>query len=114
MERDQRLTGGQERGGIRARSSLLAQRHDRKEAYDAHGDEDAFHDTSRDVAEDEDFVLPLEDRVKHDGGAYVGDDEDQLQERSKGHAVVGAAPEDVAWVVQHGDVEKISGDRGDK
>ena len=34
MERDQRLAGRDERAGIRARS-LLAQRHDRKEAEDA-------------------------------------------------------------------------------
>ena len=32
MERDQRLADRDERAGIRARSSLLAQRHDRKEA----------------------------------------------------------------------------------
>ncbi len=61
MERDQRLADRDERGGIRARSSLLAQRHDRKEAEDADGDEDAFDDTSRDEAEGEDFVHPLED-----------------------------------------------------
>src|SRR5215203_2554543 len=49
MERDQRLTGGDERSGIRARS-LLAQRHYRKDAEDAYGDEGAFNDTSRDVS----------------------------------------------------------------
>src|SRR5829696_503181 len=115
MERDQRLAGGEERGGIRARRSLLAQGHDRKEAKEAHGDEDALHDPSRDVAEDEDFVLPLEDRIKHDGGANVGDDEDQLQESAKGHAGVGAGTQDVAGVAQHGGVENEQrGDRGDK
>jgi hypothetical protein len=49
VERDQRLADRDERTGIRARS-LLAQRHDRKEAEDAHGDEGAFDDTSRDVS----------------------------------------------------------------
>src|SRR5215216_7602266 len=106
MERDQRLAGGEERSGIRARSSLLAQGHDRKEAEEAHGDEDAFHNTSRDIAENEDFVLPPEDREQHDGGADVGDYEDQLQERAKGHAVVGAGgTEDVAGVGKHRGVE---------
>jgi hypothetical protein len=114
MERHQRLTSGEERGCIRARTCLLAQRHDCKEAEDADGDEDAFHNTRRDVAENEDFVLPLEDRVQHDGGADVGDDEQQLQERSKGHAGVGAATEDVTGIVQHRDVEKINWDRGDE
>ena len=61
MERDKRLADRDERAGIRARSSLLAQRHDRKEAEDAHGDEDAFDDTSRDEAKGEDFVLPPDD-----------------------------------------------------
>jgi hypothetical protein len=91
MERDQRLTDGDERGGIRARSSPLSQRHDRKEAEDAYGDEGAFDDTGRDKAESEDLVHPLEDGPQHDGGADVGDDEDQLQQRAQGQAVVGGA-----------------------
>jgi hypothetical protein len=66
----------------------------------ADGDEGAFNDTSRDIAESEDFVLPLEDWVQHDGGADVRDDEDELQERSQEHAVVGAATDDVAGIVQ--------------
>ena len=115
MERHKRLTDGDERGGIRARSSLLAQHHDRKEAEDAHGDEDAFHDTSRDKAEGEDFVYPLGDGPQHDSSADVRDDEEQLQERAKGHAGVGAGPDDVAGIVQHRGVEKKRcGDRGDK
>jgi hypothetical protein len=114
MERDQRLTDGDERAGIRARSSLLAQRHDRKEAEDADCDEGAFNETSRDKAESEDFVHPLEDRPQHDGGADVRDDEDQLQERAQPHAVVSAGTDDVARVVQHRGLEdKRCGDRGD-
>jgi hypothetical protein len=50
MERHKRLTGGEERGGIRARGDLLAQRYDRKEAEDSHGDKGAFNDTSGDVS----------------------------------------------------------------
>jgi hypothetical protein len=86
--------------------SLLPQCHDSKEAEEAHGDEDAFDDTSRDIAQSEDFVNPLEDGIEHDGGADVRNDEDQLQERSREHAVVGAATEDVARVVHHRDVVK--------
>src|ERR687894_255697 len=114
MERHKRLTDGDERGGIGARSSLLAQHHDRKEAEDANGYEDGFHDTSRDKAEGEDFVYPLGDGPQHDGRADVGDDEDQLQERAKGHARVGAGTDDVVGVGQNRGVEKKRcGDRGD-
>ena len=115
MERHKRLAGREERGGIRTSSPGLAQGHDRKEAEDANGYEDAFHDTSRDKAKSEDFVHPLEDWIEHNGGADVGDDEEQLQERSREHAVVGAATEDVARVVHHRDVVKNKwGDRGGK
>jgi hypothetical protein len=83
MERHQRLADRHERGGIRARSSLLAQRHDRKEAEEADGYEDALNDASRDIAESEDFVHPPEDREEHDGGADVRDDEDPGIERKE-------------------------------
>jgi hypothetical protein len=77
---------------------------------DAHGDEGAFDDTSRDEAEGEDLVDPLDDGIEHDGGADVGDDEDQLQQRAQGQAVVGGATtEDVARVVQQRAVEKKTG-----
>jgi hypothetical protein len=36
--------------------------------------------TSGDVSKGEDFVLPLDDGIQHDGGADVRDDEEQLQE----------------------------------
>jgi hypothetical protein len=113
MECDQRLADRDERSGIRACSRLLAQGHDRKEAQDTHGDEDAFDDTGSDLSEGEDFVDSLEDGPQHDGGADVGDDEDQLQERAKGHASVGACTYDVAGIVHHRGVEdKRCGDRG--
>src|ERR687897_3705191 len=114
MERHKRLAGREERGGIRPRSPGLAQGNNRKEAEEANGYEDAFHDTSRDKAEGEDFVYPLGDGPQHDGSADVGDDEEQLQERAKGHAGVGAGTDDVAGIVQHRGVEKKRcGDRGD-
>jgi hypothetical protein len=57
---------------IRARS-LLPQRHDSKDGEEADGDEGAFNETSRDIADSEGFVLPPEDRKQHDGGADVRD-----------------------------------------
>jgi hypothetical protein len=110
MERDQRLADRDERAGICARC-LLAQRHDRKEAEEADGDEDAFNDTSGDVSKGEDFVLPPDDRKQHDGGADVGDDEEQLQERSPQHAGVSAGTNDEVGIVQHRGVEKMRGSR---
>ena len=65
-------------------------------------------------AEGEDFVLPLEDREQRQGGADVGDDEEQLQEGSQQHAGVGASTGDVAGVLENGGVEhEVCGDRGD-
>ena len=97
MDRDERLPDRDERAGIRARS-LLPQRHERKEAEYADGDEGAFNETSRDIAESDAFVLPLEDGKQRDGGADVRDDEDQLQERSQAHAgVCGAGTDLCSW-----------------
>ena len=87
MERDERLADRDERGGVRAGARpSCRKRHDREEAEDADGDEDALEDAGGDKAEGEDFVLPLEDREQRDGGADVGDDEEQLQEGSQEHA----------------------------
>jgi hypothetical protein len=82
MDRDQRLADRHERARICAGSSgeVLPQRQDRKEADDADGDEGAFNETSCDIAERERFVLPLEDGEQHDGGADVGDDEEDLEQ----------------------------------
>jgi hypothetical protein len=41
------------------------------------------------MAESEPFALPLEDREEHDGGADVGDDEEDLEQRARDHARVG-------------------------
>src|ERR671916_2196101 len=113
MDRDQRLADRKERAGIRARGGLLAQRHERKDAEDAHGYEDALDDASRDEAQSEDLAHPLDDGIKHDGGADVGDYEDQLQQRAQGRDVVGGATtDDVARVVQQRPVEKEN--RGDR
>jgi hypothetical protein len=81
----------------------MPQRHDRKDGKDADGDEDALHDPSRDVAERENLVLPLEEWNQHDGGADVRDDQDQLQERPEVDAVVRTGSGDVALrIVENG------------
>ena len=49
-----------------------------------------LHETSRDIAEREHLVLPLEDREQHDGAADVRDDEEQLQERSEEDGLLSA------------------------
>src|SRR6266508_4621174 len=91
----------------------MAQRHDCKDGEDANGDEDAFHDAGRDVAEREDLVLPLEERDQLNRGADVRDDQDQFQERPEVDAVVGTASGDVALgIVENGLEEEKRRDRG--
>jgi hypothetical protein len=103
MKCDERRADCEERAGIRARS-LLAQRHERKDAEDAHGDEGAFNYTSRDEAQSEDLVDPLDDGIEHDGGADVGDDEDQLQERRPLMVALGVIPYTLLVAAFAGDV----------
>ena len=85
----------------------MPQGDDCKHGDDADGDEDAFHDARRDVAEREDLVLPLEDRKQHNRGRDVREDEDQLEERPQVDLVVGAAPGDVALgIVENGLIKR--------
>src|SRR5918994_4669746 len=111
LDRGERL-GVPAQGG-RIRACVMPQRHDREDGEDADEDEDAFHDASRDVAEREDLVLPLEERDQHNGGADVRDDQDQFQERAKVDAVVGTGSGDVALgIVENGLKQPKRRDRG--
>ena len=94
MDGDQRLAGGHERARVSTGSSgeVLPQGHHGEQADDPDGDEGAFHEPRGDIAERERFVLPLEDGEQRHGGADVGDDEEDLEERAQGHAAVGAVP----------------------
>ena len=93
----------------------VPQRHDGEDGQDADGDEDAFHDASRDVPQGQGFVLPSEDRERHDGCADVRDDEKQFEERRQVDAAVGTATGDVTLgIVEHGLEEGQRGDRGDE
>jgi hypothetical protein len=84
-------------------------------AIDADEEEDAFHDASRDVAEREDLVLPLEERDQHDRRADVRDDQDQFHERAEVDAVVGTVAGDVPLrIVENGLKEHQRRDRGDE
>jgi hypothetical protein len=51
-----------------------------------------FNESGCDIAESERFVLPLEDREQHDGGADVGDDQEDLEQRAQRHARAAPAP----------------------
>ena len=62
VDRDERPADGDERARAACASDVLPQRHDRKEADGADGDEGAFNDTGGDIAEGEVLVLPCEDR----------------------------------------------------
>lgn len=62
VDRDERPADGDERARAACASDVLPQRHDRKEADGADGDEGAFNDTGGDIAEGEVLVLPFEDR----------------------------------------------------
>jgi hypothetical protein len=81
-DRDQPLADREERAGIRARSGLLAQRHERADAEDTE-DTDAyegvFDDAGRGEARSEDLVDTCDDPIEHGGGADVRDDEEQCQ-----------------------------------
>ena len=117
MDRDQGTPDGNERGGIGAGSprELLAQGHDRQEAEDADRDDGRFHDPRGDIAKGDDVVLPLEERIEHDGGADIGDHQDDFQERPQRHLPVRAGTDDVGGVIQHRGVEnKRRRDGGDE
>jgi hypothetical protein len=62
VDRDERPADGDERARAACASDVLPQRHERKEADGADGDEGAFNDTGGDIAEGEVLVLPFEDR----------------------------------------------------
>jgi hypothetical protein len=94
---------------------LLRQRHDGQHGKDADEDKDALHDAGRDVSEREDVILPLQERIHHESGADVRDDQEQLQERPPEDLVVGAAVRDVAdGVVQDRLEEEKRRDRRDE
>ena len=69
--------------------------HDSEHEDDPGCDEGALHQARGDVAEREDFVLPPQDRVDHEGCSDVGDDEQQLEERAGEDLAVPAATGDV-------------------
>src|SRR5919106_2702989 len=89
-------------------------RQDREDIDDADGDKRVLGQTGCHVPEGERFVLPPEDREQPEGGADVGDDEEELEEGAQGYLRVRPGTDDVVGVVQYRAVEKSSRDRGDK
>ena len=70
-----------------------------------------------DVAQGEAFAIPPEDRVRHYGGADVGDDQDEFEDSAQSHARggVGAGSRDGIRVIPHRGVEdEVRGDRGNE
>ena len=111
----QSLSAASETASVRGVRRVLTQAHDPEHEDDAGRDEGALDETSGDVAEGKDLVLPPEDRVHDDSGSDVRDDEQQLQERPEIDLVVLAATGDVAGgVVENRLVESESRDRRDE
>jgi hypothetical protein len=96
MDRDEGPADGDQRAGVGARG-VLPQGDDREQTDHPHGDETAFDDARGDVAEREALAAALEDREQGERRPDVGNDEEQLEERSEDHAGIRAGgPDDVA------------------
>jgi hypothetical protein len=103
--------------GVCASRAFLSHVQEREEADDPDRDECALDEARCDVAQSEAFAIPPVDRVRHDGGADVGDDEDELEDSAQSHARggVGAGSGDVVGVIPHRGVkDEVRGDRGDE
>ena len=74
---------------------VLAQGHDAEHEDDPGRDEDAFDDSSGDVSDGQEFVLPPHERVEHDGRSDVREDEKEVQEGSEVDLAVLPATRDV-------------------
>src|SRR5688572_11630739 len=84
------------------------------QADQADDDDDGLDDTTGNVAERKRLALPLDDGPQHDGGADVGDGEEDLAERAQLDTRVGPVTEDVVGVVQDRVIEEQPCDRGDE
>ena len=91
-------------------SSGLPQGHDRHK--ERHADEDGagFQNSGGNEAQRGRFVLPLEHREQHDGGADAGESHDDLQDTADDGGSVRASADDVVRTV-HRTVEKEGRDR---
>jgi hypothetical protein len=103
--------------GVCGGRSLLPHEQEREKADDPDGDEHGLDEARCDVAQSEAFAIPPEERVRHHGGAELGDDQDDFEESAQSHARggVGAGSGDGVWVIPHRGVEdEVGGDRGDE
>ena len=113
MKGEQRLADHKQRAGIRG-GSTLPQGHDRQEAEQADADESTFNEASRDIAERQRLVRPLEQREQHDGAADVADDQQQFQECPMEDAAVRAGTSDVVVIAEDWTVDDYCSDRRDE
>src|SRR2546421_11775813 len=76
-------------------SSSLPQGHDRQEERDADEHRAGFQNSGGDEAQRDPFVLLLEHREQHDGGADAGKGHDDLQDTANDGGSVRASADDV-------------------
>src|SRR5690348_3446491 len=97
LEEDAVIQGGQRMAGDQrtCSSSGLPQGHDRHKEH--HTDEDGagFQNPGGNKAQRGRFVLPLEHREQHNGGADAGESHDDLQDTADDGASVWASAQDV-------------------
>jgi hypothetical protein len=107
VEGDQRLAGDQRI----CPGPGLPQGDDRQQARDADEDGGGFQDPRTDETDRRAFVLPLDHRVQHDGGADAGQRNDDLQEAAEDDGSVRAGADDVVRIVTDG---AVKGERRDR
>ena len=106
---------GERDGEVGRIRRVLAQADDAEDEDDSARDEDGFDDPRRDVTDREQFVLSPHDRVEHNGGSDIRDDQQQLQEGAKVDLAVLPVTGDVSSrVVENGLEESQRADRRDE
>src|SRR3954454_18913474 len=75
IDRDERVA----EGGVRTGRAFLPHEQEGQHAHDPDGDEHGFDEARCDITQSQALAVPLEDRVRHHGGADVRNDEDDLQ-----------------------------------
>src|SRR5438552_3488135 len=112
LEEDAVIQDGQRMAGDQrtCSSSGLPQAHDRQKEHHADEDGAGFQNSGGNEAQRGRFVLLLEHREQHDGGADAGESHDDLQDTADDGGSVRASADDVVRTV-HRNVEKEGRDR---
>src|SRR5437764_15465853 len=112
LQEDAVIQGGKRMAGDErtCSSSGLPQAHDRHKEHHADEDGAGFQNAGGNEAKRGRFVLLLEHREQHDGGADAGEGHDDLQDTADDGGSVRASADDVVRIV-HRNVEKEGRDR---